>query len=264
MANSFVQRVAEDLLHLEVNTIIKSQMSGTKMPDTSREALFDIARTYHYGLIELGHEIDPTMKNGFRGEQQWEFGGLMSFLELRQRASDGIKLVDKLIENRELEASNLVQSKKKMLDRIRTNTHRIVGMFEKHAEKAKVTPEQMTALKNSDPKQSNKATETWNNDVDRSVINKADSDKTDLKLDLKELVMIKKTWDIGMEEIVMQTIVGIDGDVTTRILERFAKNPDQTILDTHDGAVKTSIGFWFKIVDVVVKVGSSAFSSLIK
>lgn len=56
----------------------------------------------------------------------------------------------------------------------------------------------------------------------------------DLDLTAEQVALIHKAWDVGTERIVLQTVIQIDGDVTTRISKRFAKNPDNTILQIHN------------------------------
>ena len=46
MAEFSFKTLAEDLLTLEINTIVKANMTATKIPANRREALLDISRDY--------------------------------------------------------------------------------------------------------------------------------------------------------------------------------------------------------------------------
>ncbi|MBL4708735.1 MAG: hypothetical protein JKY48_09900 [Flavobacteriales bacterium] len=298
MADSFFKRLAEDLLHLEVNTIIKSQMTGQKMPDSYRRTLYEIAHTYSISLIDIGKELVPSGNevfgsgDGFRGEVNWEYGGLGSFEELKNRAKFAIEWIDQQPNTAFQKDPDAVKRDKKMLERVQDNSHRILGIFFRLAKNPSVLQEHLAnqktdqktnvnelieSIKNRKAKSikddsgktqrvindSDLSTASWNNDIDAGDINDLLNDGNDLKLDLREIMMIKKAWDIGVEEIMLQTIVGIDGDVTTRILERFAKDPDKTVLDLHNEGLKTSINFWYRMVDTVTTIVGSAIGTLL-
>lgn len=277
MADSFFKKVAEDLMYLEVNTIIKSQLSGQKMPDSARRTLYEISYTYSEELKKIGQRIldeDSTLfklDQGFRGEMNWTFGGLASFEELKSRAKSAINWVNKNERiNRRISKRELSRDLQ-MLQRIQDNSHRILGIFfrlhkthlksansqsiESISRASKKDDELIKELINRKASSGNNSSDldsvAWNNDIESYEINNLINHDKDLKLDVRELMVIRKIWDIGVEEILMQTIVGIDGDVTTRILESFAASPDSTLLKVHDEGIKSSIGFWQKMIDTV-------------
>jgi hypothetical protein len=66
-----------------------------------------------------------------------------------------------------------------------------------------------------------------------------------------ELMSIRKIWDIGTEEIVMQTVIQLGGDVVTRLNSAYAAQRDQPLVSIHDGSVSTSISTWNKLVETV-------------
>ncbi|MEL6537167.1 MAG: hypothetical protein AAFQ98_17230 [Bacteroidota bacterium] len=81
-----------------------------------------------------------------------------------------------------------------------------------------------------------------------------------IKLDLRDWVFVRKMLDIGTEVVVMQTRIGIDGDITTRIAQRFADRPVQFILDMHNDGINMSVRFWEKIVDTLQSMVSGLMS----
>lgn len=73
-----------------------------------------------------------------------------------------------------------------------------------------------------------------------------------LNLDLRDRMMLRKAIDIGVEKIVMQTRIGIDGDITTRISQEFSEKPVQFVLDMHNTSIQMSVNFWEKIFEALV------------
>lgn len=73
----------------------------------------------------------------------------------------------------------------------------------------------------------------------------------DIELLPAELMSIRKIWDIGTEEIVMQTVIQLGGDVTARVNSAYTTERDQPLLKIHDNSVVTSISTWNKLVETV-------------
>ena len=83
------------------------------------------------------------------------------------------------------------------------------------------------------------------------------ADKFELNLDLRQLMVFKKANDIGTERVVLQTVIGMDGDITTRISKSFAEQPVSLITQMHQDAIGISVDFWKSLITVVVKLGES-------
>ena len=66
-----------------------------------------------------------------------------------------------------------------------------------------------------------------------------------------ELVLIRKAWEIGVEEIALQTIVQLDGDVVTRVPPRYACGGNETLHALHNQGVSASLAVWKELVAVV-------------
>ncbi len=65
-----------DLTHLEINTIIKDEMSASKAPASPRMILQDLSRKFHLKLIGLGEKYlkyignaDESAEYLFRGKE---------------------------------------------------------------------------------------------------------------------------------------------------------------------------------------------------
>ena len=65
------------------------------------------------------------------------------------------------------------------------------------------------------------------------------------------LVLIRKEWELGIEEIAMKTVIQLDGDVITRVQESYATADHATVHELHNVGVKTSLAFWKTLVDIV-------------
>ncbi len=243
-----IGKVADDLLSIEINTIIKSDMSASKMPVTSRLILYEISRYYDFELKDFG----------IREPVYWDFAGMRSFQELQERAEIGIGKLQNLSKDQQKDN----EKKIKMLERIVSNSSNIVGMFKileknfkeknkDYREIPKKNIDELLKLKESNqlvPAASHYESKMWNNDIDRATMNQID----DLHLDKDSVLMIGKAWDIGTEHIMLQTIIHLDGDVTTRIsdgiFEKYSVDTRNIILNIHNASINTSVGMWSTIV----------------
>jgi hypothetical protein len=66
-----------------------------------------------------------------------------------------------------------------------------------------------------------------------------------------ELMLVRKIWEIGTEEIAMQTVIQLDGDIVTRLQKAYARAKDAPLVAVHNSAVATSVGTWNKLVDTL-------------
>lgn len=263
MENSFFKILAQDLLNLEINTIIKPEMSACKMPASRRIALWQLAGWYDAKLAELG----------VRGDICWKSAGIRSFGELRDRAQKGIEAYQDRIKIAPQEERASLGEAIEMLGRISDQSSQVVGMFKRAWESpgrktgegydaapemrdAKALPEK-GPIREAFQKallEEGKKSRRWNNDIEKDEMNRVD----DLELMPDQITMIRKAWDIGTERIVLQTVIQLDGDVTTRMSEAFAANPNQTILKIHNDSVLTAAGFWSNLVKILVEIAGKA------
>ena len=101
--------------------------------------------------------------------------------------------------------------------------------------------------------------EVWNNDISMEEINQI----PDLDLTTEDTLTIRKAFDLGTEEIAMQTIISIDGDVTTRIAREFATSPNQTVLNLHNEAINISIKFWDNLINTIMSIAGQTFKAIL-
>ena len=73
----------------------------------------------------------------------------------------------------------------------------------------------------------------------------------DFPVQPEEVVLVRKIWEIGTDNISMQTIVQLDGDVVTRIHTGFLGVDQEVTRRIHDEMIQTSIGTWGSLVRLV-------------
>ena len=258
MAEDFwkkIENTAKDVSTLEINTILKSDMVCVKMPENDLLALYEIAKTYNSKLEELGNaywEIVVNNKdeiyfsdynkefNFFRGEKIYQQAGYESFKELRKCAKESISKIEKINEKDILISDEDVKLDKMILTRIEMQSYEICNILrnEKYKIVEQKESESITACKDF-------------------------CEQERIKLDFRDRQVIQKAFDLGVERVVMQTRIGMDGDIVTRISERFAANPKQFILQIHNESIQMSVSFWQTLFDTLVKFGQTILSKIV-
>jgi len=201
---------AEDLLTLEINTIIvKDKITESKVFHP-RQALIEIANDYSGKLSKLGCTFEGKMKT-FPGSPE-------SFDEINMRAKC------KICEYK-ASGSKVDKAKLWMLYRIKSTTRSILNIFDGH--------------KPGLLDRANDNKELWDNELRLPF-------KTD------ELSIIRKAWELSTEEIAMQTVIQLDGDVITRIQPKYTKEINNGLREIHNLGVETSIKVWKTLVSTVL------------
>jgi hypothetical protein len=239
-----------DLTHLEINTIIKEEMIASKSPASPRLILHALASMYHEKLVALGNKYNtllhfpsPDGENIFRGKMIMMGSGYESFKELSDRAESSVKLLNDYVD-RNMPHEEVLHSDVMMLQRIHTisdDVRRILKMEGVDPCRSGTDcdfndPETIMRFRNLPAKQ---------------------AEKYELKLDLRQLMVFKKANDIGTERVVLQTVIGMDGDITTRVSRSFAEQPVAMINQMHHEAITISVDFWKNLIQVVVRLGEN-------
>lgn len=79
-----------------------------------------------------------------------------------------------------------------------------------------------------------------------------------------DLVLLRKTWDVGAERVLMQTVVQLDGDVVFRIQTGLDDARRLALQGAHQAAVDASFRQWSFLVDTLGRWIGSAAASLLK
>lgn len=241
MAKSNFKQLAQDLMNIEVNTIIKPEMSGTKFPSSRRQALYELAMDYDVKLKSFG----------VRAPEKEKFSGMASFGELRDRAEAAIvnnkKTLEGAVPDKQIDLREQIQ----ILQRIADHSSQMVNIF-----KSLEIRKPLGKIPGAERKQ--KEREALN-DISRDDMYKL----PDLDLAPEEVNRIRKAWEIGTEKIMLQTVVQIDGDITTRISEGFLKAANKTLLDIHKDGVVTATGFWQELVKTLGEMAGGFFNKVL-
>jgi hypothetical protein len=223
-----LEALLENLFSLEVNTIVKENMTATKMPNTAH-ALLDVGRDYALSLCRLRAPkplpdwISLEVLDDLRTRAQARANviqGLPADSAQAQTAPDpGKDLTDE-------EAADLL-----LLYRIRDTSDQLKGLF---------------LDDRGAPRQGEEGKPLRFDRARANVFTDADLPLTD-----QQRLLLRKAWEISTEEVVMQTVIYLDGDVITRIRGDYARPDKRAMLEVHQAAVSTSISFWRGLVDVV-------------
>ncbi|MFZ5891742.1 MAG: hypothetical protein ACOY0T_11865 [Myxococcota bacterium] len=220
MDASRLESLITDLFSLEVNTIVKQGMIATKMPNPAH-ALIDLAVDYAVTVRRLGG--DP---GAFDGEASFAvFDALREGASRRARVLQGLDADKAAAKYQSPKAlSDAEAAEVLMLCRIRDTSDLLKALF----------------LKSPGGKKTH-----FNRDSANGF------QPNQLPLSDRDRLMLRKAWEVGTEEVVLQTSVYLDGDVVSRIRPDYALPDKQGFLDAHQRGVNTSIAFWKGLVDVV-------------
>jgi hypothetical protein len=82
-----------------------------------------------------------------------------------------------------------------------------------------------------------------------------------------DLTLVRKTWEVGVECVLMQTCVQIDGDVVTRISQELlrdgAAGRRELVMEAHKRSVEIGLSHWRALVQVAVELVGDAFRKLV-
>lgn len=215
--------MAGDLLNLEVNTIVKSNITCRKM-NSPAHTLIDIAKKFNTKLTALKWPCDEAV---------FKPGSFKTFELIRDNARKGIHVLEE--QSKQMKLSQEQEADLIMLWRIKTMSDQIIGIFKRKDEK-------------------------YRKSFDRDKVVQGDYS---LNLTGEELVQIRKIWEIGTEVVAAQTVIQADGDVITRINPAYTTTRHQQVLMFHDKGVRTSVDFWQNLVKMVANLLGSLLDKVI-
>jgi hypothetical protein len=248
MATGFdLTAVARSLLDIEVNTIVRASMTGEPMPPAPH-GLLDIASEYAQELCGLGVDLAQYFKPGAGDPETIDPGWANrpaevsdeltvspeTFNRLRWAAKWAARAADR-------RPKPLPQAKRVLLERIINNSDAIKEMFKRFDAgfNTQFLNKNRSALVNITIR------------ADSYVIPPAD------------VILLQKIWDIGMEEIVVQTIVHVTGDVTTRVQEALAGARSELLFSIHRQSLDVSVGRWKDLLDAIRELAGTAVGVLL-
>lgn len=298
-----IRRTADDLTTLEINTIIKDDMTCFNPPADDRMVLYMLGKAYHYKIKEFGakyflaitnNDFSEKVKNEclmevngktiglnlFRGKIEFAGGGIFSFRELSTRAGNAIKWIQansnylsiseeqqkmdimmlSRIEGKSFEVCRAIEKLLKIKDNelFKKYQHKY-WEFDKELDASAPTytikkvklADQQKVLYNRLP---TKYKEILADETSEEFLNPKD-DSFEFEFDIRDKLLIRKSIDLGVEKVVLQTLISMDGDITTRISEKFAIDPNQFVLNLHSTSIDISVSFWNKLFDALIGFG---------
>jgi hypothetical protein len=219
------ESMIRDLCTLQINTIIKSQITGGTMPAT-RYALCELSKCYANRLIAMGadiNEVKPndTVTGGYSRFDLYRTIAKKKSIQLAQNDPDNLHDIN-------------------MLQRIKNNSNRIKAIF------------------------NGKDALARNEFSNQQLAAKFDQGMQDLTLDRNDYLALRKFWELGTEEIAIQTVVQLDGDVTTRVQPQYADAQSTTVHQLHQSSVNLSYQYWKSLIQLVGDLFNTVLSAVFK
>lgn len=203
-----IKTVLERLCSLEINTIVKDNMTGQKMPSPER-ALLELAEHYDCKLAEHGAPRLPGTP---------VTGGPVEFNGLRARAAN---VIDHWSSDPALSDDH--RAELMLFYRIRDTSEQLTRIFEAAARRGNPVGDHASPDIAAHP----------------------------VELAADEIVVLHKAWDLDLEQIALQTVIHLDGDVMHRVSPRCTNGSAAPLLSAHDAALRTSISYWKTLVEIV-------------
>lgn len=74
-------------------------------------------------------------------------------------------------------------------------------------------------------------------------------------LDIRDTATLRKMWEVGIEEVVAQTVVQLDGDVVTRFRRAFdAPGHGAPVMEAHRMGVDVALSSWRHLVETALRL----------
>ena len=77
-----------------------------------------------------------------------------------------------------------------------------------------------------------------------------------------DAAVVRKAWEIGTDEIAIQSVLQLSGDSVTRIAETYANMDIKALHGMHLNNLKTGVETWTTLASLVKDILSDAFSAL--
>ncbi len=80
--------------------------------------------------------------------------------------------------------------------------------------------------------------------LSEQTVSRDSTEAAELPLSADEMITLRKVWEIGVETVVMQTVVQLDGDIVTRIQTGRETAANKSIHDLHRQSVESALAHW--------------------
>jgi hypothetical protein len=240
--------IFDDLLNLEINVIIKPGMTARKMPEPWG-ALANIAEGYEDLLCEFASLVEPVWEERGRRPPIRVLSAEDALARGAGRSKHSRVGDDGLLE--EIHTGSVVGSTGKTagydtFDRLRVWALEAAAVARVVAAVADWPSREVLAGRDVLLKRIYRNCDHLL-EILRDVPHE-DEARTMVKRDADyrpdQLLNLRKIWEVGIETVVMQTVVQLDGDIITRIQEGRTAASNKAIHDLHRDAVESAIRNW--------------------
>jgi len=281
--------IGRDLTKIEVNTVYKDGMTGRKMP-WFPHALIDIAQTYVGALEGMGMRPaalqgllaldEPVREAGEKADQTAIHpqrravlarppaaarstdidNGWDTFDKLRWAAALMLAEIDQAATGGRAPRYNIQPGDVSIVQRIRGNCDQIKAVLER----LRKDPAWAKFLWDTPPATIDQQRPTGKGKTRYQLIS-ADMPTENLpRLDADDATRIRKIWEVGVERIVAQTVIQIDGDVITRIQDGLNDQQMRNLMQVQQTSVDTGVRYWSTLLDIAERLIDGLASKLFK
>jgi hypothetical protein len=261
-------QIFNDLLNLEVNTIIKHNMTAEKAPSVPM-ALVKICKEYAGHLEALGVNLQPYLvpsraecceRMKLRADQFDQQTSLWPAFEKAWGTPHDSKssfTMDKVHNGWDTFERLRIATKDALLHRELAERDR--NMLLRISENCARLKHIVQGVQKRDNKR-------WKQFIPKTAAELVEThERVPLAdLDLEDRAAIRKIWEMGVEEVVAQTCVQIDGDVITRLspqlIDSGAAEIRTLLLTIHRDSVGIGLQHWSFLADTAVKFAKNLFS----
>lgn len=231
------REVVRNLFTIEVSTIVSEGMTARKMPPVPI-ALLDIVGKYYWFLKKLEHtSAGRAAAEALAGlDMERRTNASASFTALRQIAGAYLSAYHG-------PDSGLTSQQHGILQRI----YRQSMVLEKAVERmAAANPKRDVFGKG------------------RAELMGLYSTCTAVTVPPEDLAYVRKAWETGTDEVVMQSTMQVDGDVITRLHQDYLSRDAEFLQQTHMRATQLAVETWSTTARFVSDLVRGAFSALLK
>lgn len=267
--------LAANLLTLEVNTILKDNMSGQKMP-TPANALVDVIQDYHVYLSTqavqfgpLGNVLPPWID---RISRSFDWG-----IQPFPPSNPPGKRAQTATDSQFLRTYPLTVGAQE-LDTMRETAVWLHEMRDRTAlvargqpiDEAGELPREVVAAAAQFIREFRAEDDAVLDRIQRNcdqlksiVGNQPVSRDATLTLAGDDVVLLRKVWELSTELIIMQTVIQIDGDVVTRVQPGRERAQDAVLHSVHNDAVSTSFRHWSFLLRALGQLAGTTMRALL-
>lgn len=247
MASGFdLTATARSLLNIEVNTILRDNMTAEPMPPLPH-AILDIAEDYARRLVSFGVDLAPYFAAPAdalgKVEPTWTAAPapVSGYLTVSGETFERIRLAARNAAGSAAAAPRRLDSSERvLLDRIINNCDEVKEILKRLGA-------------DFEPFRNKTRAELASETIRRGAY----------AVQVDDMVSLQKIWDIGTEEIMAQTVVFVNGNVTTRVQQSLLRPELQQLFGIHRQAVDVSVSCWHYLLDAVRELAGTTVRALL-